>query len=181
MEQKGISLIGMPTSGKTTIGKIVAERLSWPLLDVDKWMEQQEGMPLADVIETKGVDYTLDLETHCLQNTILYETVVSTPGSILYNHVLGTLQAQTEIVWLDVPYKEIERRLATDPNPNRINTIIGVKEKGLERLYNERVPLYKKWAKFVIDCTAKDSFEIATEVISITGGQDAHDTYRYLR
>lgn len=175
MEQKGISLIGMPTSGKTTIGKVVAERLSWPMLDVDRWMEQQEGIPLADVIETKGVDYTLELETHCLQNASLYETVVSTPGSIIYNHVLGTLQAQTDIVWLDVPYKEIERRLAIDPNPNRINTIIGVKEKGLERLYNERVPVYKKWAKFIIDCTAKDPFEIAAEVISITGSHDAQD------
>lgn len=167
MEKKGITLIGMPTSGKTTIGREVAQRLRRPLLDIDQCIEEHEGLALVDVIAKKGAEYTLNLETEFINSTPLMNTVVSTPGSIIYNDVLETLKRQTDIYWLDVPLDEIRRRLQVDPNPNRINTIIGVQEKGLDGIYAERIPLYRKWAKYVIGCVGKNASQIAIEIIQL--------------
>lgn len=151
MERKGITLIGMPTSGKSTIGKALAERLQWPLLDVDRWMETQMGRPLAEIIEEDTCG-ALDLETACLMSANLHQVVVSTPGSVIYNGdaVRNKLQMETDVVWLDVPLQVVEHRLATDPNPNRASQIIGIKEKGIAGLYAERRPLYMSWMKYNI-------------------------------
>lgn len=165
MERKGITLIGMPTSGKTTIGREIAQRLRWPLLDIDQCIEKQEGMALGEVIASKGPEYALNQETEFIHVTNLLSTVVSTPGSIIYNDVLGKLQSETHIYWLDVTLDEVKRRLSEDPNPRRIETIIGAKEKGLDRLYAERTPLYQKWAQYVISCAGKDASQIASEII----------------
>lgn len=167
MEKKGITLIGMPTSGKSTIGRVIAEKLEWPMLDVDRWMEEKMHMPLAQIIQTIGTEETLALETGCLTETNLRQIVVSTPGSVIYNDVYDALAAQTDIVWLNVALDEVERRLKTDPDPNRADQIIGIKQKGLAGLYAEREPLYRQWsaAGYVIDCASKDVPQIADEII----------------
>lgn len=169
MGKKGITLIGMPTSGKTTIGREVAQRLRWPLLDIDQCMEAKESMALGDVIASKGPTYALNLETEFIHSTNLMNTVVSTPGSIIYNDVLSKLKKETKIFWLDISLDEVKRRLSVDPNPLRIETIIGVKEKGIDRLYAERTPLYRNWAQYVIACAGKDAGQIASEVILLSG------------
>lgn len=173
MSEKGITLIGMPTSGKSTIGRVVAERLGWEMLDVDRWMESEQRMPLAEILDSIGPEKTLELETACLTKTSLYRKIVSTPGSVIYNgeKVYDALARQTDIVWLDVPLDEIDRRLRTDPDPNRADQIIGIKEKGLNGLFAERKPLYEQWsaAGYVINCAFKDIPEIASEIINTVG------------
>ncbi len=163
----GITLIGMPTCGKSTIGRILSKKLGMPMLDVDRWMEQQEDMLLPEIIRTKGAEYVLALESSCVRDYDLRETIVSTPGSIIYNDVLEPLQRQTRIVWLDVPLDEIRKRLGNDTE--RQGEIIGIKEKGLDGLFNERVPLYRQWAQYVIDCKNKTADDIANEVIATLG------------
>ncbi|USN96979.1 MAG: hypothetical protein H6797_02195 [Candidatus Nomurabacteria bacterium] len=165
MKRKSISLIGMPACGKSTIGKELAKVLGMPLLDVDKWMEEREGMPLREVIETKGKDYTLRLETDCIRSHDLHDVILSTPGSIIYNDVLDVLQEQTHIVWLNVPFAAIEERLAPDVDNKR--GVIGLKEKGLKRLFDERTPFYAEWATSVIDCGSKSATDIVDEIVGI--------------
>lgn len=160
--RKGLALIGMPASGKSTVSRELARLLGWPLLDVDQWMEEHESLPLREIIAIKGKEYTLNLETDCIRNTDLRKTVLSTPGSIIYNDILDVLQRQTHIVWLDVPFPVIEERLAPDVDNKR--GIIGLKEKGLRKLYDERRPLYEKWATHVVECGNKDISAIVQEV-----------------
>ncbi|MCA9334860.1 hypothetical protein KC953_01830 [Candidatus Saccharibacteria bacterium] len=163
--QKGIALIGMPASGKTTISRELAARLNRPLLDVDQWMEAHEKRPLSETIATKGKKYTLDLETACIRDHDLRELILSTPGSIIYNDVLDLLREKTHIIWLDVPFEVIEERLAPDVDNQR--GVIGLKEKGLRALYDERTPLYRKWATHTIDCGDKDVEAIVLEIAKI--------------
>lgn len=165
MKERGITLIGFPASGKSTIGRHVARLTGYEMLDIDRWMEQQEGMPLSQVIREKGVEYTLDLETKSVMGRDMHETLVSTPGSIIYNDVYDHLAAQTDIVWLDVPFDELQRRLENDAEHMR--EIIGIREKGLDGLFTERRPLYKKWARFVIECAGKSAGDIACEVVDL--------------
>jgi len=164
MKRKGITLIGMPASGKSTIGKELSAKLGLPLLDVDQWMEEHEGMPLRDIIRTKGAEYTLNLETSCIRDQDLHETIVSTPGSIIYNDVLDALEEQTHIIWLNAPLSLLQERLAPDVNNER--GIIGLEEKGLDGLFAERMPLYEKWAQYTIDCGGKEQAAIVAEAIA---------------
>ena len=168
MKRKGITLIGMPACGKSTIGKRLEEELGYPMLDVDRWMEKQEDdVPLWQVIRSKGAEYVLNLETRCIRDTDLHQTIVSTPGSIIYNDVLKPLQRQTHIVYLNVPFDEIKARL--DADTVRQGEIIGIKQKGLDGLFAERTPVYQKWAMSTIDCAGKSKADITAEVIAITG------------
>lgn len=165
MKRKGISLIGMPASGKSTIGRELSRTLGMPLLDIDKWMEEHEGMPLKQAIMQRGAAYILALESRCVRELDLHEMIVSTPGSIIYNDVVEPMRQQTNIVWLNVPYEDIERRLAPDVHNER--GIIGLAEKGLRRLYEERLPLYQRWAQYTIDCAGKQQQEITQEIIDL--------------
>lgn len=162
MERKGISLIGFPASGKSTIGKVVARMVDMPYLDIDRWIDEVEGRPLSEVIRERGAEYTLNLETKCIRGRDLRNTLVSTPGSIIYNDVYDHLSEQTEIVWLNVPTADLRSRLECDEEHMR--EVIGLKEKGFDKLYAERAPLYRKWAKYVIDCAGKDVDQIAGEI-----------------
>ena len=164
MKPKGVTLIGMPASGKSTIGRELSGALKMPLLDVDKWIEEHEKMSLRDAIVRKGAAYVLQLETDCLYDLNLHETIVSTPGSIIYNDVLEPLERQTHIVWLNVPFHILEKRLAPDVENKR--GIIGLAEKGLRGLYEERTPLYRQWAHHTIDCYGKEQSDITDEIIS---------------
>ena len=166
MKRKGITLIGMPASGKSTIGKQLAKSVGFPMLDIDRWMERQEGsVPLWQLIRTKGAQYVLELETDCVRNHDLHETVLSPPGSIIYNDVLQPLREQTHIIYLEVPFKEIKARL--DADTVRQGEIIGIKEKGLDGLFAERTPLYEKWAQHTIKCSGKSVTQLVDEIVKI--------------
>ncbi len=165
MKQKGITLIGMPASGKSTIGRQLSKALDLPLLDIDSEMEQREGMPMREIIANRGAEATLDVETNFIRSQNLYKTIVSTPGSIVYNDVLDILREQTHIVWLNVPKQTIAKRLDADIEPKR--QIIGLEQKGFDVLFSERTRLYKEWATYTIDCQGKDVAGIVREIIKV--------------
>jgi shikimate kinase len=165
MKRKGISLIGFPASGKSTIGRHVAKKTGLPMLDIDRWMEERVGTALSEIIRTNGAEYTLNLETTSIRGRDLGDMIVSTPGSIIYNDVYDHLAEYTDIVWLDVPFEELKRRLETDAE--HLREIIGIKEKGLDGLFAERRPLYEKWAHHRIDCEGKTAKQIATEIVDL--------------
>jgi shikimate kinase len=168
VKEKGISLIGMPASGKSTVGRELARRTRYELLDVDRWIERQMGgLQLAEIIETHGPQRILELETKCIMGRDFYDTIVSTPGSIVYNDVYDHLSDQTLIVWLNVSAPTIEHRLNVNSEHRRL--IIGLAQKGLQGLMNERVPLYEQWAHHTIDCDGKTVDDISTEIVEALG------------
>lgn len=158
----------MPASGKTTISKVLAEKLEYPLLDVDEWMATHENMPVNEIIATKGKYYVLNLEADCLKSQDLRETIVSPPGSIIYTDCHSKLSSETLIVFINTPLFVVAERLAPDSKNNR--GVIGLNEIGLEKLFNERQPLYKKWAHVVIDPKNLSEGQLADEIIRLYRG-----------
>ncbi len=81
-----ISLIGMPSSGKSTVVKIIASKIGYNHVDLDDTVGEKEGMSLIQVMEAKGAQYFRDIEYEFLENISPDEKVVnSTPGSAIYH------------------------------------------------------------------------------------------------
>ena len=153
----------MPASGKSTVSKVIADKLRWGCLDIDEWIIEHEAMPIAKVIENRGQDYVVNLEGQCINENELYETIVSSTGSTIYTQSLPKLRSQTYIVMLDVELRTLMRRLAPDTRNTR--GIVGLSDTGLKALFEERMPIYISWADEIINCVNKTPEQLADEII----------------
>ena len=89
--------------------------------------------------------------------------VISTAGSIIYHdNAMKWLKENSSIIFLDASLSVIDSRLKKEPR-----AIVGYKEKGLSRLYEERIPIYRKWADHTIITDDKTPEMISSEIISL--------------
>lgn len=166
--KQNIVMIGMPGSGKTTVGRVIAEKLNLKHVDGDAIMEEREGMKLCDIIAQKGNDYTLWLEENVLATLDVEGYVISPGGScIYYPKAMEHLREIATVVYLQVDWPELERR-CKDPVGRGIIFKPG---ETLKSLYDMRCPLYEKWAELTINTTHNESREqSALQVIEALKG-----------
>ncbi len=143
------TLIGMPTAGKSSIGKILANRTGLGFLDTDKIMEKERGERIAVIAAKLGDAGFIAKESE----TIISHTagknnfIISTGGSAVYGGAaMRYLQEISKIIYLKAPLSAIERRIGGIPRG-----IIGLDKKTLKELYDERCILYEKYADAVFD------------------------------
>ena len=144
-----ITLIGMPASGKSYVGKLLAERLQFTFIELDKVLEERYGMPLERVVQKLGAEKFLDIEAEA----VIAETVgksglvISPGGSVIYrDSAMEHLHNSSTIIFLDTPEETLLKRIGGVPRG-----IVNAGNKTFGELYAERVPLYKKWATHVVD------------------------------
>lgn len=136
-------LIGMPACGKSTVGVLAAKVLGLDFADTDLMLQRREGLHLHEILSLRGASGFLEAEDELLTEMDASHTVVSTGGSAVYHERgMANLKRLGTVVWIDVPFSEIERRLGD------ISTRGVVLSPGqtLRDLYEERRPLYEKWA-----------------------------------
>jgi len=161
--EKGITLIGMPGSGKSTIGKKLAHALGWNFIDLDILINKKEGKSHSLIMEERGESGLMRLEENYTLPLNLERTVFSPGGSIVYSKkAMEKLSAETRIIYLDLPLKEIKRRLGAGAASRGI---IGLEEKGLGGLFNERQALYQKTAHQKIMCLGLGAQAIISKII----------------
>ncbi len=109
--KENVTLIGMPGSGKTTIGQYLARHWGWTFLDTDHFIEQSEGKRLEEIIDVVGFDEFLQIEARYVQKVAGSKQVISTGGSVIYVDVaMQHLRSISTVVYLDVPVAELEQR-----------------------------------------------------------------------
>lgn len=146
-----ITFIGMPSSGKSTIGKLLAKRLKWKFIDLDDLIKKEEGMNVNEILEQKGEKELLRLENSYTLRQNFSNVVFSPGGSIIYSdEAMGKLKKETTIIYLEAPLKDIKKRIEKH---SRKEAVVGLKEKGIVNLFEERAPIYKSNADHVIDCS----------------------------
>jgi len=149
---KGITLIGMPASGKSTIGKKLAGRLKWKFVDLDVLINTEEGTAVDEILRKKGEQELLRLENIYTLKQNFSDVVFSPGGSIIYSaEAMEKLKKETTVIYLETSLKEIKKRMK---NHIRKEAVVGLEGKGLDNLFQERDPMYKSNADYVIDCSA---------------------------
>jgi shikimate kinase len=162
-----VTLIGMPGSGKTAVGTIVAARLGWGFIDTDKAIELRQGLPLQDVINAVGEEAFRRLEEDAVINLPVEErTVIATGGSVVYSEAaMGHLAAISTVVFLDAEMEAIRRHIASEAPRG----IVGMPKGGLDGLYQERLPLYRQYADVTVNLTSETPEEAAEKVVAAAG------------
>ena len=142
-----ITLIGMPASGKSTVGVLLAKRLGFSFLDVDLMIQEKTGKLLKEIIAQEGMEGFLRVEERINQTIQAVHTVIAPGGSVIYGpKAMKHLKDISQIVYLKLSYEEVVRRLGdlTDRG-------VAVREgMTLRDLYQERVPLYESYADLTI-------------------------------
>ncbi|OGN22702.1 MAG: hypothetical protein A3I24_01790 [Candidatus Harrisonbacteria bacterium RIFCSPLOWO2_02_FULL_41_13b] len=166
-----ITLIGMPGVGKSTIGKLLADRLDFSFVDLDILIRQQEGVGHSEVMKEKGEetllkfeeDYALKLDFMAVVNKSAVRGLVFAPGgSIIYSEkVMEKLHSETTILFLDLPFLEIKKRLG---NNVEHRGIVGLSKKSLEDIFKERLPMYRLAADHTINCVGLADEDVVEKI-----------------
>lgn len=163
--KKGITLIGMPGAGKSTIGKKLAKNLNWQFLDLDILIQKKTGQFPGEFIKENGEKEFLKLEEELALGLNLGETVFSPGGSIIYAQAaMAKLQSETAIFYLELSLKELKRRLGENPEQRGI---VGFAKLGLESLFRQRNLLYRNYAEHIISCSGYGNREIIEKIKSL--------------
>lgn len=153
-----VYLIGMMGSGKTTIGKYLAEDLNYRFMDTDMTIEAITKKPISNIFEQEGETYFRELEMKVLAEFSVYtRTVVSTGGGIIQQQLNWSYLRHGLVVWLDVDLEILKKRLARDQSRPLVDK--------LESLLENRRPLYAQ-ADIRMNITHEQSpSEISAQII----------------
>lgn len=143
-----IVLIGMPGAGKSTVGVVLAKALGYSFIDSDLVIQKETGKRLFEIIEEIGIDGFLDVENRINSQIKTHHSVIATGGSVIYGaEAMEHLKSIGKVIYLKVTYKSLEKRLG-----NLLKRGVAIRSGNtLLDLYNERVPLYEKYADVIID------------------------------
>ncbi len=162
MPIRNIVLIGMPGSGKSTVGRPLANRLGYAFLDTDHVIEAGEDKPLGAVLAGSGLQQFLDLESRYICGLHCERTVVSTGGSVVYcDAAMQHLRELGVVVFLDVPLPVLEMRLADLAERG----VVIAPDQSIASLEQERRPLYERYADAVVACGDDSAEDVAARVM----------------
>ena len=168
-KKSNITLIGMPSSGKSTVGVLLAKRLGYSFVDVDIVIQEKEGCLLKEIIAEKGMDGFMEVENRINAELDVSRSVIAPGGSVIFGkEAMEHYQEISQIVYLKLSYQEVERRIG-----NVVDRGVVLKEgQTLKDLYDERIPYYEKYVDITIDETGHTAGSIVDMLRTIIEEQN---------
>ena len=164
--RESIILIGMSGAGKSTLGVLLAKAAGLDFLDTDILIQQAVGSMLQDIVDREGVESFLSIEEEIVSAVRAENTVIATGGSVVYSDkTMQALKKLGRVVYLYVEYDNLVRRITN------INTrgIIYRKGNTLREVYDERLPLYERYADLTVNCSRLNMEECVRAIIQGLG------------
>ncbi len=166
MNGESLILVGMPGAGKSTIGLLLAKELALGFVDTDILIQVREGKALDEILHSNDYLTLRRIEEDVLLGNDFSEQVVATGGSAIYSEKgMEHLRRYGRIVFLDVPLEVVRGRLHNFATRG----IASEPGQSLEDVYEERVPLYKRWADITVPCGERSQDEVVAEIIYAEG------------
>lgn len=140
-------LIGMPASGKSTVGVILSKIIGYDFIDTDLLIQKSEHMRLSQIIEARGVEGFLEIENRVNASVEASRSVIATGGSAVYGQeAMQHLRQIGAVIYLQVDYEVIRKRLRNI----RQRGVVLREGQTLRELYEERCALYEKYADLIV-------------------------------
>lgn len=159
--KRNVVLIGMPGCGKSTVGVVLAKRMGFSFLDSDLLIQDKYQKLLHELIVEHGMEGFRQIENDVNAAIDCEGTVVATGGSAVYGETaMERLKEIGFLFYLKLPCAEIEARLGDLDERG----VIIREGQTLWNLYEERMPLYEKYADVTIACAGKQIKDIVTEI-----------------
>lgn len=161
-----IALVGMMGCGKSTIGKLLAEKLNLTFIDTDILIVKKENRSINDIFADSGENYFRGIETSILKNTLVGNNqIISTGGGIIKKEEnIKLLKENSIVIYLEADDKTLYERVKNNKERPLLN-VDDMQEK-ITNLLNERVEKYRQ-AHHTISTTNKEPNEITNEIIGI--------------
>lgn len=167
---QSIVLVGMPGSGKSTLGRKLATRLERPFVDTDEWIEAQEGKTVPQIFDQEGAAYFREKERACL-NQLLQgpPTVIASGGGLpAYHGNMEYIVQHALAVYLHTDLDELSHRLSSSTKQTERPLLRGgtaEAKKRLQELWQKRVPIYQN-AHLRISTTKKSIEALVDELLN---------------
>ncbi len=156
-----ITLIGMPGSGKSTVGQALAKRLGLQFLDVDQVIIHKTGQTLAEILDDVGDEGFRQVEERINAELNVQNSVIAPGGSVIYGpRAMAHLRDISTVVYLQVEHDELLRRLG-DLHARGVSILPG---QTFRDLYNERCPYYERYAHLIIDTKGLSLKQVAEKI-----------------
>ena len=157
-----VVLVGPPAAGKTTVGRLLADRLSVPFVDTDDLVVARAGKPVSDIFVDDGEDAFRDLERAAAERALHAAGAVVALGSgAVLDPTVQELLAGQPVAYLAADFGPIARRLGLD-QPRIV--LPGNPRGRLRSLLEERRPVYERLATFTVDAGELAPEEVADEI-----------------
>ena len=146
--KNNITLIGMPGAGKSTVGVVLAKVMGYRFVDSDLVIQEKTGKLLSEIIAEKGTEGFLQIEDEINAELDCKKSIIATGGSAVYcKNAMAHLKEISTVVYIKLPYEKVEKRRG-----NLKDRGVALKEgQTLKDLYEERCPLYEKYADVVVE------------------------------
>lgn len=158
-------LVGFMGSGKTTVGRLLAQRLGWAFVDLDETLEQRQGRTIAQIFAEQGEAFFRQIERVLLEETLAraeqVPTVIALGGGTFAQPANFELVRSYGgvVIWLDCPLEELRRRCRGMTNRPLFRDAAS-----FEQLYRQRLPFYQK-ADFRVDADRPHPAAVVEEIL----------------
>ena len=158
-----IILIGMPGSGKSSLGVVLAKKIGFGFIDSDLVIQQREGMTLERIIEKHGDAGFIQIENEVNCSISPHHTVIATGGSAVYGkEAMEHFKEIGTVIYLKVSEKELESRLGS----LKERGVVSNGKTTIEEIFEDRKRLYEKYADIVITQEGMDIRTIVEDMYS---------------
>ncbi len=160
--KNNVVLIGMPGVGKSTLGVVLAKELGFEFVDADLLIQKRENRLLKEIIAEDGVEGFLKIENDVNASINTDKTVIATGGSVIYGaEAMEHLKEIGTVVYLKLDYETLDSRLGCLKGRG----VVLKDGQTLKSLYEERIPLYEKYADIIVDEQGLNLEETLTSVL----------------
>ena len=145
--KRSITLIGLPGCGKTTIGKLLSDKLNYDFIDMDCYIEEKQGKTISEIFKS-GEEYFRNIETKsCMELGTREKTIISSGGGVIKKEInIEYLKKNSLVVFIDRPVENILDDIEVEKRPLLANG-----KEVLYKLYDERYELYKKYCDYRVE------------------------------
>jgi shikimate kinase len=169
MDYKNISLIGFMGSGKTTVGKILAERLNFLFIDLDEIIELAENKTISEIFKSEGEKYFRDVESEVIRKIYKNEKCIFACGGGIVERYenMSLLKKNSLVVYLCISPGQAYKRLkdAEDRPLLGNSSEVDTRKDIINNLIGRREILYKKNSDFIINTDEKSPEDVTTEIL----------------